>query len=74
MHPPKDGLEAGSGGISRRFKVVLIVYMVVMSILSIDVLVTEGIGKSAVGPVGALFIGVLVCLRARRESSQDPTS
>ena len=43
--------------------------MVIMSILTIDVLLTEGIGKSAVGPIGALIIGVMLWFRERESGS-----
>ncbi len=56
MRSPSDDPATRSGGLSRLSKAVLIVYMIIMSILSIDVLVTDGIGKSAVAPVGALII------------------
>jgi len=47
------------------FKAVLVAYLVIASIIVIDVLVTEGLGKSAMGPIGALIIGVIVWLRAQ---------
>ena len=54
-------------------KAVLLAYMVIMLILSIDVLVTDGIGKSAVGPVGALLIGVMLWFRERGPGKRGPT-
>jgi hypothetical protein len=63
MRLPRDDPATGSGGLSRSFKAVLVAYMVIMAILAIDVLVTEGIGKSAVGPIGALIIGAIIWLR-----------
>lgn len=71
MRAPRDDPVTGSDGVSRRFKVVLIAYMVIMLILSIDVLVTDGIGKSAVGPLGALLIGVMLWLRERGSGTRD---
>lgn len=48
--------------------------MVIMSILTIDVLVTDGIGKSAVGPIGAGILGVMLWFRERESGTRDPTS
>lgn len=53
------------------FKAVLVAYIVIASILVIVALVTEGLGKSAVGPIGALIIGVIVWLRTREASARD---
>jgi hypothetical protein len=37
--------------------------------------VTEGLGKSVVGPILALMIGVIVWFRARKDSkTHDPAS
>jgi hypothetical protein len=44
--------------------------MVIMSILTIDVLLTEGIGRSVVGPIGALIIGVILWFRERESSTR----
>jgi hypothetical protein len=73
MRSPRDDPATDSGGVSRLSKAVLVAYMVIMSILAIDVLVTEGIGKSAVGPIGALIIGVILWLRTREASKRGPT-
>jgi hypothetical protein len=74
MRLSKDDPATRSGGVSRRFKAVLIAYMVFMLILAIDVLVTEGIGKSAVGAIGALIIGAILWFRARETDAHGPTS
>lgn len=74
MRSPSDDPVTRSGGLSRLSKAVLIAYMVIMSILLIDVLVTDGIGKSAVGPVGALLIGVMLWFRERESGTRDPTA
>jgi hypothetical protein len=67
----KDDPATGSNGLSRLSKTVLVTYMVIMSILTIDVLVTDGIGKSAVGTIGALIIGVMLWFRERESSTRD---
>lgn len=71
MHSQKGGAAPNSGGVSRVLKVVLVAYIVVVSILAIDVLVTDGIGKSAVGPIGALVIGFMLWFRERGSSTRD---
>jgi len=50
---------------------VLVAYIVIASILAIDILVTDGIGKSAVGPIGALIIGVMLWIRERQSGTSD---
>jgi hypothetical protein len=60
-----------SGGLSRLSKTVLVAYLVIMLILVIDVLVTEGIGKSAIGPIGALIIGMIIAIRDWRPRTSD---
>lgn len=59
---------------SRMFKTVLVAYMVIVSILVIVTLVTDGIGKSAVGPIGGLIIGVIVSFRIWGASARGPTA
>ena len=71
IRSPKDGPATRSGGVSRRGKAVLAAFMVMMSILSMDVLVTDGVGKSAVGPVGALLVGVMLWFRERGSGTHD---
>lgn len=71
MGSPRDDPVTRSGGFSSSSKAVLGAYMVIMSILAIDVLLTEGIGKSAVGPIGALIIGVMLWFRERESSRRD---
>lgn len=61
---PREDPATRSSGFNRS-RAVLLVYMVIMLILAIYVLATDGIGKSAVGPIGALIIGVLLWLRER---------
>jgi hypothetical protein len=70
MRSQSDDSSTRSGELSRSSKAILVTYMVIMSILAIDVLVTEGIGKSAVGPIGALIIGVLLWFRERGSSTR----
>lgn len=65
MRSSRNGSTNRSGGVSRLSKVILAAFIVIMLILSIDVLVTEGIGRSAVGPIAALIIGVLLWFRER---------
>lgn len=69
-HSPQDGSAPNSGGVSRVLKVVLVAYIAIASVLAIDVLVTDGIGKSAVGPIGALIIGVMLWFRERGWGTQ----
>jgi hypothetical protein len=64
----KDNPATSSDGLGRLSKVVLVVYLVIVSILVINVLVTEGLGKSAVGPIGALIIGIIFVIRDWRPS------
>lgn len=70
-HSPKNDSAPHSGGVSRVLKVVLVAYIVIASILAIDILVTDGIGKSAVGPIGALIIGVMLWIRERQSGTSD---
>jgi hypothetical protein len=65
-HSRTDDSSPNSGGLSRVLKVVLVAYIVIASVLAIDVLVTDGIGKSVVGPIGALTIGVMLWFRDRK--------
>lgn len=58
-------------GASRRLKAVLVAYMVIVSILVIVTLATEGFGKSAVGPIGGLIIGLIASFRIWGTSSRD---
>lgn len=73
MPSPIDDPATRSGGLSRLSKAVLATYMVIMLILAIDVLLTEGIGKSAVGPIGGLIIGVMLWFRERGSNTRGPT-
>jgi hypothetical protein len=74
MGSPSNDPATRSGGASRRNKIILIAYMVIMSALAIDVLVTDGIGKSAVGPIGALIIGVMLWFRDREPGERGPAA
>jgi hypothetical protein len=74
MRSSKDDPSTYSGRVSRRGKVVLVAFMVIMSILTIDVLLTEGIGRSVVGPTGALIIGVILWFRERESGTRGPTA
>lgn len=72
MHSQRDDPATRSEGLSPLSKAVLVAYMVIMLILSIGVLVTDGIGKSAVGPIGALLIGVMLWFRERKPGTRGP--
>lgn len=73
MRSPGDDPATRSGGVSRLSKAVLVAYIMIMLILAIDVLVTDGIGKSAVGPIAALIVGVIYWFRARESGTRGPT-
>lgn len=73
MRSPRENPAARSSGFNWS-KAVLLAYMVIMSILAIYVLVTDGIGESALGPIGALIIGVLLWFRERESGTRGPTS
>lgn len=69
MRPPGDDPSTHSGGVSRLYKAVLVAYLGVVSSYVIFVVVTEGFGKSLVGSLLALIVGVILCLRVVRESN-----
>lgn len=58
-----------SDGVKRRFKAVLIAYLVIAAVYVIVDVATEGLGKSTVGPIGALIVGVLLWFRERESST-----
>lgn len=72
MHSPKDKPATRSDGVNRRFKAVLIAYLVIASIYVVVDVVTEGIGKSTVGPMLALIVGVMLWFRERESSPRGP--
>ena len=63
MRSPRNDLATRSGGASRRFRVVLVAYIVIASVYVVVDIVTEGLGKSVVGPLLALIVGVILWFR-----------
>jgi hypothetical protein len=71
MRSPRDDPPTRPGGVSRLFKAILVAYVGIVSIYVIVVVVTEGIGKSIVGPILALIIGVILWFRERGSGTRD---
>jgi Flp pilus assembly protein TadB len=71
MRSPRDDPATRSGGASRLFKAVLVAYLVVVSAFVIVVVVTEGLGKSAVAAMLALITGIILWFRERESSTRD---
>lgn len=71
MRLPKDDPTTRSGGVSRWYKAVLFAYLGIVSIYVTVVVATEGLGKSTVGPILALIIGVILWFRDRESSTRD---
>jgi hypothetical protein len=71
MRSPRDDSATRSDGVSHRFKAVLIAYLVIASVYVVVDVVTEGIGKSTVGPMLALIVGVMLWFRERESSTRD---
>lgn len=71
MRSPRDDPATRSDGVSRRFKAVLVAYLVIASVYVVFDVATEGLGKSTVGPMLALTVGVILWFRERGSSTRD---
>jgi hypothetical protein len=70
MRSSKDDPATRSGEVSRRFKVILVAYLGIVSIYVVVVVATDGMGKSAVGPILALIVGLILWFRERKSSTR----
>lgn len=70
MRSSRDDPATRPHEVSHRFKAVLIAYLVIASIYVVVDVVTEGIGKSTVGPILALIIGVMLWFRERESGTR----
>lgn len=73
MRSPSDDPATRSEGASRRFRAVLVTYLVIVSVYVVFDIVTEGLGKSTVGPMLALIVGVMLWFRERESGTRGPT-
>jgi hypothetical protein len=71
MHSAKYAPTTRSDGVSRRFRVALIAFLVVASVYVVIDVVTDGLGKSTVGPMLALIVGVLLWFRERESGTSE---
>lgn len=53
---------------------VLIAYLVIALVYVVVDVLTEGLGKSTVGPIGGLIIGVIVSFRIWGARARGPTA
>ena len=70
MRSSRDDPATRSGGVSHRFKAILAAYLGIVSIYVVIVVATDGMGKSVVGPILALIVGIILWFRERESSTR----